>query len=69
MECIAARSGYGNFSCQRYVILPRQILFCAGKPGLPRNANIAKNKYLIIRRLKISKSLLRGTPGLPPQKS
>jgi len=39
--------------------------FAQGKPGLPRNAKFAKIKCLIIRRLKISKSLLRGTPGLP----
>ena len=40
--------------------------FAQGKPGLPRKAHFAEIKHQYIRYLKISKSLMRGTPGLPP---
>jgi hypothetical protein len=44
----------------------RQTRFAQGKPGLPRNAQFAKNRHLNNRHLKIVKILLLCTPGLPP---
>jgi len=50
------------FACK---VLPSAPESAQGKPGLPRNSQLAKIKHLKNSRLKIVKLLLRGTPGLP----
>lgn len=58
-----------SLDCGSFGLVPAERMLAKlrkGKPGLPRNAKFAEFKYQYIKCLKITKFLMRGTPGLPP---